>query len=143
MSDLIGRFLSFEDHLGRGLVKFAYYLALFFLVVSTLYHMVRHLFDGDIGDFLLEPFQFVLWLVLFRVAAELALAILSIDDQLQGGIGSMEGFEAGLTPSPSAGPKTTVYDTPKSAPTEPQDETPSIDNESDGSDKVGPNKSED
>lgn len=116
MSDLIGRFLSFEDHLGRGLVKFAYYLALFYLVVVSLYELIKYLFAGQFGDFLLVPFQFLLQLLLLRIGAEVVMAILSIDDHLQGVATSTEGFEAGLTPSDA--PSTTVYDAAKPAPVE-------------------------
>lgn len=118
MSDLIGRFLSFEEHLGRGLVKFAYYVALFYLVVVSLYGMIKYLFTMQFGEFLLVPFQFLLQLLLLRVGAELVMAILSIDDNLQGATTSTEGFEAGLTPSDRSASPTTVHDSPKPAPAE-------------------------
>jgi hypothetical protein len=104
VSDLIGRFLSFEEHLGRGLVKFAYYVALFYLVVVSLYELVAHLFDGEFGRFLLVPFEFLLALLVLRVVAELVIAVLSIDDNLRGAAGTVDGMEAGLTPRPVATP---------------------------------------
>lgn len=111
MSELIGRFLSFEDHLGRGLVKFAYYLALFFAVVTNVYFLLKALFGFHLGDAVIVICQAALWIVVLRVGAELALAILSIDDNLQQGRRTGDGFEAGLTPA--AATKTT--DTPQAA----------------------------
>ena len=102
MSDLIGRFLSFDEHLGRGLVKFAYFVSLFYVVVIHLFMLVAHLIDLDFGRLLLVPFKFLIWVLLIRVAAELVLAVLSIDDHLQDARAMGDGFEAGLTPDPHA-----------------------------------------
>ncbi|WP_370336229.1 DUF4282 domain-containing protein [Parvularcula marina] len=110
MSDLIGRFLSFDEHLGRGLVKFAYFVSLFYIVVIHLFHLVGHLIHLDIGEFLLVPFKFLLWVLVLRILAEFLMAVLSIDDHLQTAGGMQDGFEAGLTPEPGAQP-----DSPKSA----------------------------
>ncbi len=117
MTELIGRFLSFEEHLGRGLVKFAYYVALFYLVVLSLYDMVGFLFGGfRLGQFLLVPFKFLISILVLRVVAELVMAILSIDDHLQQGARATDdGFEAGLTPSTPA-PSTTIHDAATPAP---------------------------
>lgn len=98
MSDLIGRFLSFDELLGRGLVKFAYFITLFYLVVAHLFYLVTHLFALEIGEMLLVPFQFLFWVLAVRLIAEMLMAILSIDDRLQGVTVSNDGFEAGLTP---------------------------------------------
>ncbi|MGV6819602.1 MAG: DUF4282 domain-containing protein [Parvularcula sp.] len=100
MSDLIGRFLSFEEHLGRGLVKFAYYLALFFSIVVNLWWLMTAIFGLRLGDAVIILCQAILAIVVLRVVTELALAILSIDDHLQNGGVVNEGFEAGLTPAP-------------------------------------------
>lgn len=112
MSDLIGRLLSFEEHMGRGLVKFAYYCGLFFLACWILHNLWAYLVvkeTRDLGLFLIQPFLLVFFVVLLRVASELAMAILSIDDNLQAsGYGVPEGFEAGLTPLPTSIPPTTV-----------------------------------
>ncbi|ADM08944.1 heat shock protein HtpX [Parvularcula bermudensis HTCC2503] len=102
MSDLIGRFLSFEDHLGRGLVRVLYYVALFYVVVITLYETANHVFDLDIGLLLLVPFKFILTVLVLRVASEVLIAILSIDDHLKGQAVTGGGFEAGLTTSDPA-----------------------------------------
>lgn len=99
MSDLVGRFLSFDEHLGRGLVKFAYFVGLFYIVVTHIYLFFGHLFDLSIGALVLIPFKFLLWVLIIRIAAEFVIAVLSIDDHLQGVAASQEGFEAGLTPS--------------------------------------------
>ena len=98
MSDLIGRFLSFDELLGRGLVKFAYFISLFYLVVIHLFHLGNELYHLEIGNLLLVPFQFLFWVLVVRLIAEMLLAILSIDDRLQGVTVSNDGFEAGLTP---------------------------------------------
>jgi len=100
MSDLIGRFLSFEEHLGRGLVKFAYYLALFFSVVVNLWWLMAAIFQLRLGEAVIILCQAMLAIVVLRVVTELALAILSIDDHLQNGGVVNGGFEAGLTPAP-------------------------------------------
>lgn len=114
MSDLIGRFLSFEEHLGRGLVKFTYYLALFMLVVTFAWLSLKALFGFQLGDLVVYLFQFLFYLVGLRVVTELALAILSIDDSLQQSNGPASGFEAGLTPAEAPVTATTI--TPTSAP---------------------------
>ena len=98
MGDLVGRFFSFEEHLGRGLVRFTYFLALFYLVVLSIFAMVVALIKLNFGAFLLVPFRFILFVVLLRVGAELVLAILSIEERSRVPGGS-DGFEAGLTPS--------------------------------------------
>lgn len=103
MSDLIGRFLSFEERMGRDLVRFAYYVGLFYLVVLSLFGLIGHLFAMEIGQFLLVPFKFLLWLLVLRVVAEVAMAILSMEEQMNPAGASGDGFEAGLTPPPGAG----------------------------------------
>ncbi|WOI53322.1 DUF4282 domain-containing protein [Parvularcula sp. LCG005] len=101
MNDLIGRFLSFEERMGKGLVKVTYYVALFFLVVVTLFNLIRFLFAGDFGHFFLTPFVFLIRLLMLRLASEVVLAILSIDDNLRHSVAEPDGFESGLTPTPS------------------------------------------
>ncbi|MEE4208407.1 MAG: DUF4282 domain-containing protein [Parvularcula sp.] len=91
MSELVGRFLSFEEDLGRDLVKFVYYVLLFLLVVTTLYELVVALIDmftvkfwPNFGRFLVAiPLRFFISLLLLRVGTELVIAILSIDDRLR------------------------------------------------------------
>jgi hypothetical protein len=91
MSELVGRFLSFEEDLGRDLVKFVYYVLLFLLVVTTLYDLVVAVIDmftarfwHNLGRFLVViPLRFFITLLLLRVGAELVIAILSIDDNLR------------------------------------------------------------
>ena len=92
MSQIVSRFLSFEETLGAGLVKFAYFVLLAVLAIGTVGAMIGGLvaaFTGDvaggIGTFLLAPLRFVVALILLRVATEVVLAILSIDDQLTDG----------------------------------------------------------
>jgi hypothetical protein len=108
MSELVGRFLSFEEHMGRSLVKFVYYVLLFLLVVSTLFEMVAALiamFDDrfwpNLGQFLvLIPLRFFVSLLLLRVGAELVIAVLSIDDNLQNGHNVGDTMSSGLNPAP-------------------------------------------
>jgi hypothetical protein len=89
MSNAIGRFLSFEETLGKGLVKFAYYVLLAALAVMTLGLMIGAIgtmIDGDVleglGLFILAPIRFAIAVIVLRVLAELVLAVLSIDDSL-------------------------------------------------------------
>jgi hypothetical protein len=117
MSELVGRFLSFEDHLGRGLVKFVYYVLLFLLVVTTLFELVTALIAMFSGAFwpslwaflVLVPLNFFVRLLLLRVGAELVIAILSIDDNLRGE-SSPDTMSTGLNPvtPPRAAPTMTA-----------------------------------
>lgn len=101
MSDVIGRFLSFDEQLGRGLVKFAYFLSLFYLVVIHVVELFRHLIHLEIGPFLLVPFKFLLFVLALRIAAEFLIAVLSINDRLQEEAMVAEaGSSSGLTPEP-------------------------------------------
>jgi hypothetical protein len=91
MKDVIGRFLTFQETLGAGLVKFAYYVLLTLFVIATLVAMIGGIilmFD-DLGAGLWQlvaaPFQLVIAAILLRIATELVLAVLSIDDQLTDG----------------------------------------------------------
>ena len=114
MSDLIGRFLNFEEHLGRGLVKFVYYVLLFLLVVTTLYDLAVALFGmftvkfwPNLWQFLVfQPLKFFVALLLLRVGAELIIAVLSIDDSIRGEEASDDTMSSGLNPvsPPKAGP---------------------------------------
>ncbi|GGY46572.1 DUF4282 domain-containing protein [Parvularcula lutaonensis] len=115
MSELIGRFLSFEEHLGRGLVKFVYYVLLFLLMMTTLYDLgvaVGQMFGGKfwlgLGKFVVRiPLEFIVSLLLLRVGAELIMAVLSIDDHLRSGIRDGDTMSSGLNaPShpPAAAP---------------------------------------
>ncbi|MCQ8183830.1 DUF4282 domain-containing protein [Parvularcula maris] len=121
MSELVGRFLSFEDHLGRGLVKFVYYVLLFLLVITTLFELVTALIGMFNGEFwaslwaflVLVPLNFFVRLLLLRVGAELVIAILSIDDNLRGE-SSADTISTGLNPvtPPRAAPTMTAPITP-------------------------------
>lgn len=117
MSDLIGRFLSFDERLGKGLVRFTYYVALFYAVVIHLYALAVHGWRLDIGMFLLVPFKFLIWVLILRVTAEVLIAILSIEENQQPPVTGSEGFEAGLTPSPVP----PQDPSPSAAPAEPED----------------------
>ena len=120
MSDLIGRFLSFEEHLGRGLVKFVYYLLIAVMVVMTISSMLEAFFglfseaEGDFwshfGILFREPILLVIAIMLLRVVSEFILAVLSINDNLRQDAlsGSANGFETGLTPRPTQHPSTTT-----------------------------------
>lgn len=99
MSDLVGRFLGFEEPLGRALVKGGYYLGLLYLVISTLYAVVRHIWTGKWGNLLWEPLEFVVALIALRLGAELMLAVFSIEQHLRADRADNDGFEAGLTPA--------------------------------------------
>lgn len=103
MSELVGRFLSFEDQMGRGLVRFVYYVLLFLLVVTTLWEIVTT--AGKLGDdfwhnlwdiLVIIPLSFLVKLLLLRVGAELVMAVLSIDDHLQGGMPEGDVMSSGL-----------------------------------------------
>ena len=88
MDNIVSRFLTFEETLGRGLVKFAYFVILIGLVVWAVVEIaggVILLFDRPLAglwEIVHTPFEFALWAMLLRVATELVLAILSIDDNL-------------------------------------------------------------
>lgn len=91
MKTLASRFLTFEETLGAGLVKFAYYVLLTVLIVTTIVSMIAGIiamfttgFWVGLGALLIAPIQFVIGLILLRVATELVLAVLSIDDNLSG-----------------------------------------------------------
>ena len=92
MNTIASRFLSFEEPLGAGLVKFAYFVIAAVLLLLMVIAMIAGIvtmfevgFLTGLGRFLLAPLQFVLALILLRVATEVVLAILSIDDQLTDG----------------------------------------------------------
>ena len=114
MSELIGRFLSFEEHMGRGLVKFVYYVLLFLLVVTTLYDLAIALYGmfavkfwPNLWQFLVfQPLKFFVMLLLLRVGAELIIAVLSIDDNIRGEEMSDDTMSTGLNPvaPPKPGP---------------------------------------
>ena len=88
MDNIVSRFLTFEETLGRGLVKFAYFVILIGLVVWAVVEVVGGiilLFDRPLAglwEIVHTPFEFALWAMLLRVATELILAVLSIDDNL-------------------------------------------------------------
>lgn len=92
MNTIASRFLSFEEPLGAGLVKFAYFVIAAVLLILMVIAMIAGIvamfevgFFAGLGRFLLAPLQFVLALILLRVATEVVLAILSIDDNLTDG----------------------------------------------------------
>jgi len=115
MTELVGRFLSFEDHMGRGLVRLLYYVLLFLLVVTTAWELLVTF--SNLSDkfwtnlwrlLVIEPFTFVVKVLFLRLAAELVMAILSIDDSLQTGAPSGDIMSSGLNvgggPSPAPEP---------------------------------------
>ena len=92
MKTLASRFLSFEETLGAGLVKFAYFVLLGVLLILTVIGMIGGIvmmfttgFWAGLGVFLITPVRFLIALILLRVATEVVLAILSIDDHLTDG----------------------------------------------------------
>ena len=127
MNDLIGRFLTFEETLGRGLVKFAYFVVLallFFVMVASVIGGIVQMFD-DFGEGLWQvvraPFAFLLWVILLRVGTEVVLAILSIDDNLTEGARAQGQLPFGMgssSPLPPSG------DTASSAPAAPATPSP-------------------
>lgn len=106
MSDLVSRFLSFEEVMGRSLVRFFYYVLLFILVVTTLYDMVVTLMGffspqvlKNLGRFfVLIPVMFGLKLLALRVGTELVLAILNIEASLQSDDLNADVMSSGLNP---------------------------------------------
>jgi hypothetical protein len=137
MSELVGRFLSFEEHLGRGLVKFVYYVLLFLLVVSTVFGLVTAVIGMFSGPFwpnlwsflVMVPLTFLVSLLLLRVGAELVLAILSIDDNLRLEGSDTDSMSTGLNPvtPPRAAPTMTAPISPApmaESSSEPQAEQP-------------------
>ena len=90
MSELVGRFLSFEERLGRGLVRLSYYVLLFLLVMTSLWDITTSV--GQFGDefwhnlwrvLVTIPFTFFVKLLLLRLGAEVIMAVLSISESLQ------------------------------------------------------------
>lgn len=130
MSDLVGRFLSFEEHLGKGLVKFVYYVLLFLLVVATLFdlgeavfRMITVKFWTNMWQFLvIIPLRSFVALLLLRVGAELAIAVLSIDDNLKGEGPGDDVMSTGLNPVTPPTPTPTVTQ-PRTAAPEPEEES--------------------
>ena len=124
MNTLASRFLSFEEALGAGLVKFAYFLLLAVLVVLTVVAMIGGIvmmftvgFWAGLGAFLLAPVRFIVALILLRVATEVVLAILSIDDHLTDGARNQGALpNAAPAPAPVSVPTATPAPTVKSAP---------------------------
>ena len=105
MNTIASRFLSFEETLGAGLVKFAYFVLLAVLVVATVVGVIGGvvaLFTVGVWAGLGQVFGSLLWfvigIILLRVATEVVLAILSIDDQLTDGARN-----EGSLPLPSSG----------------------------------------
>ncbi|MEO1042700.1 MAG: DUF4282 domain-containing protein [Pseudomonadota bacterium] len=106
MTELIGRFLGFEEKMGRGLVTFGYYLLLFLLVVTTLYDLLVAFagffgagFFGNLGKFLvLIPVRFVVMLIGLRVATEFVLAVLNVEDSLKADPLDADMLSSGLNP---------------------------------------------
>lgn len=106
MTELIGRFLGFEEKMGRGLVTFGYYLLLFLLVVTTLYDLLVAFagffgagFFGNLGKFLvLIPVRFIVMLIGLRIGTEFVLAVLNIDDSLKNDPLDTDILSSGLNP---------------------------------------------
>lgn len=119
MQELVGRFLSFEEHLGRGLVRLLFYGLLFLLVVTTAWELLvifsnlSQKFWPNLWRLLItEPFTFLVKLLMLRLGAEVILAVLSIDDSLRsnGADGDGDVMSSGLSfgsdvpmPPPSPG----------------------------------------
>ena len=127
MTELVGRFLSFEDRMGHGLVTFGYYLLLFLLVVTTLYDMILA-FAGFFGSgffrslgkfFVLIPVQFIVMLIGLRVATEFVLAVLGIEEGLKSEPLDTDVLSSGLNPvrqpSQMASAPTAERETPEPA----------------------------
>ena len=127
MTELVGRFLSFEDRMGRGLVTFGYYLLLFLLVVTTLYDMILA-FAGFFGSgffrnlgkfFILIPVQFIVMLIGLRVATEFVLAVLGIEEGLKREPLDTDVLSSGINPvrqpSQMAGAPTAEREAPEPA----------------------------
>ncbi|MBB4658048.1 DUF4282 domain-containing protein [Parvularcula dongshanensis] len=120
MSDIIGRFLTFEETLGRGLVKFAYFVLLIVGAIGTIVTMIGGVvlmfedFGAGFWQFIAAPFWFLIAVILLRIGAEVVNAVLSIDDNLTHGARidgrmparlpgvSESGTRAGVTPPPPA-----------------------------------------
>ncbi|MEM1379825.1 MAG: DUF4282 domain-containing protein [Pseudomonadota bacterium] len=103
MSDLVSRFLSFQEHMGRGLVRLVYYVLVFLLVVTTLYEMttsfgaMTETFWSNMWRVLvIIPLMFFVKLLLLRLAAELVLAVQSINESLQSGTPQGDVMSSGL-----------------------------------------------
>ena len=110
MKTLASRFLSFEETLGAGLVKFAYFVLLALLIVLTVAAVIGGVvmmftvgFWAGLGAVLIAPVRFVVALILLRVATEVVLAVLSIDDHLTDGARA-EGALPPLRPAPTPAP---------------------------------------
>ncbi len=132
MTELVGRFLSFEDKMGRGLVTFGYYFLLFLLVVTTLYDMVLA-FAGFFGSgffrnlgkfFILIPVQFIVMLIGLRVATEFVLAVLGIEEGLKREPLDTDVLSSGLNPVRQASQMASAPPAERSAPDPAEDEAP-------------------
>lgn len=110
MGTIVSRFLTFQETLGKGLVKFAYFVLLALLAITTVIAMISGIvlmfddFLAGLGRFLFAPIQFVVAAILLRIGAEVVNAILSIDDQLTDGAradGKVPGLRSGAGGSSS------------------------------------------
>lgn len=92
--EMLSRFLSFEKPLGQTLIQLLYYFGLIGLVLHGIERIgvwLSHIdndWDRAIWMLIKTPFIFVLAVMILRVCAELALAILrmekSLHDQVTG-----------------------------------------------------------
>jgi len=91
---MIMNFLSFEKPMGRGLVQFVFYLWVIYLIwtgLGQLWSWIQY-FDNDWDEALWgvirTPFVVIFKILVARVVAELAIAIMRIDksthDQVTG-----------------------------------------------------------
>lgn len=117
MTELVGRFLSFEEHFGRGLIRFVYYLLLFLLVATSLWEVIMELgklgsqFWASLWHVLVSiPLFFIVKLLLLRLCTEVILSISAAAENLQGQVLDSDVMSSGLnvgeqtgTPSPNQG----------------------------------------
>ena len=85
---MLSRFLSFEKPLGSTLVQLLYYFGLIGLVLHAVQRMWFWLtfldndWDRALWMLIKTPFMLVLGIIVLRVGAELALAVLRMDKSL-------------------------------------------------------------
>ena len=139
MQELVGRFFSFEEHLGRGLVRLLFYVLVFLLIVTTawelvvtLSHLTKMFWTNLWRLLVIVPFTFLVKLLMLRLGAEVILAVLSIDDSLRSGSSDGDVMSSGLSmggdvpmppPPPASPPRAPVADVVVSPHEEPEAES--------------------
>ncbi len=110
--DFLTRFLSFEKPMGNTLVRVLYYLAIVAAVWNALkmfwhYGILR--LDNDWGSALWvmikTPFILIFGIIVLRVAAELALAVLRMDTSLHKQANAVAAEPETIDAKPKAKPK--------------------------------------